>query len=437
MRGMLSQRADEIILTADWVLPISSPPIRRGCVRVLGERIVEVGTEMALSGSRPNEQRIDLGPSALLPGLVNAHTHLELTMFRGLFEDLDFFTWIRRLTAMKEKLSEADFLASARRGALEALRSGVTTVGDCASSGQVARAISEMGLRGIVFQEVFGPDVAQCEASMAGLRSALERQAPHAGSRVRLGVSPHAPYTVSERLFREVVGLALDRGLPVAVHAAESRAESTLIRHGTGPIADRLRERGIRWDAPGVSPIQYLARTGLLAARPLLIHAIDVDDRDLETIRETRSTIAHCPRSNAKLCHPVAPLLETLAARVRVGFGTDGAVSSNNCDLLEEARFAVLAQRSRRDGPLEGRESLDARAALKLLTLGGAEALGLEREIGTLEQGKRADLTAVDLSRLQHGPEATPEAAVVFSASAGDVVLTMVDGKLLWRRSAG
>ncbi len=434
---MLPGPVPEFSLSAEWVLPVVGEPIYRGAVLIRDGQIVKVGPRDAVKESSGAVRRIDLGNVALLPGLVNAHTHLELTRFRGRFEDLDFLAWIRRLTAEKETLAADDFLASARQGASEAIRSGVTTVGDCSSSGQVTRAISEVGLRGVVYQEVFGPEDSRCEAAMEGLCAELDRQGPIASQLVRLGVSPHAPYTVSERLFRAVARLALDRGLPVAVHAAESRAEGLLIRQGAGPMADRLRNRGIPWQAPGLSPIRYLSWTGLLAARPLLIHAIDIDGRDLDLLRDSGSSVVHCPKSNAKLCHGTAPLLEMLEAGVRVGLGTDGAVSNNNCDLFEEARFAVLAQRARADAPRRGLESLDARAALRLLTLGGAATLGLEEVIGSIECGKRADLIAVDLSRLQHAADAEPESAMVFSASAGDVVFTMVDGQVLWGRSCG
>jgi 5-methylthioadenosine/S-adenosylhomocysteine deaminase len=205
------------------------------------------------------------------------------------------------------------------------------------------------------------------------------------------------------------------------------------LREGAGPFASFLEDRGIAWRAPGVSTIQYLADLGVLAAKPLLVHVVDADLEDLERIRSSGASVAHCPKSNAKLCHGIAPLLELVSAGIKTGLGTDGAVSSNNCDLFEEARFAVLLQRTRRDATDVGMQGLDARAMLRLATLGGAEALGLASEIGSLEPGKLADLTVVDFSRAHHQPVSDPEASVLFSASAGDVMLTMVDGRVLYR----
>lgn len=431
----------DLLLTAGWVLPVASGPIRDGAVRVRSGRISWVGPradaerEGAASpaAGRPL-RRIDLGQAVILPGLVNAHTHLELTVLRGYAEETELASWIRRLTGAKyQKLDTPAYRASARWGALEAIRSGVTTVADGSDSGEVLDVLLESGLRGIVFHEVFGPDERDVTVSMAALRGVLDVLAPRATARVCLGVSPHAPYTVSPALFRAVTDLALERGLPMMVHAAESRSERLLLREGTGPFAESLLARGITWKTPGTSTVKYLARLGVLRARPLLVHAVDVDTEDIEEVRRSGAAVAHCPKSNAKLGSGIAPLGAFLDHGVRIGLGTDGAVSNNGCDLIEEARFAILLQRARAaaegQGPL-----LDARAGVRLMTLGGAEALGMEGEIGSLEPGKLADLAAFDLSGPHVAPVHDPEAAVVFAASGRDAVLTMVEGRILYQR---
>jgi 5-methylthioadenosine/S-adenosylhomocysteine deaminase len=424
----------DLLLTADWVLPVASAPIREGAVRVRAGRIAWVGrrADAEHDGVGPSA-RIDLGRAAVLPGLVNAHTHLELTVLRGHAEDVEFAPWIRRLTGAKyQKLDAGAYRASARWGALEAIRSGVTTVADGSDSGQVLDALVESGLRGLVYHEVFGPDEKDVAAAMAGLRGALDAMAPRATARVRLGVSPHAPYTVSPALFRAVTDLALERGLPVMVHAAESRSERRLLREGAGPFAEAFAARGIAWRPPGTSTVEYLARLGVLRARPLLVHAVDVDAEDIERLLLSGASVAHCPKSNAKLGSGIAPLGTFLERGVRVGLGTDGAVSNNGCDLLEEARFAVLLQRAKAAADGRG-EPVGARAAVRLMTLGGAEALGMDGEIGSLEPGKLADVVAIDLSGPRVAPAHDPEAAVVFAAAAAAVVLTMVEGRTLYR----
>lgn len=438
---MTSTHPGDFVLTASWVLPVSSPPILDGAVHVRDGRIARVGTvedvlrQADASRKAPHAPqtpltRVDLPDAALLPGFVNVHTHLELTLLRGYCEGLDFFPWIRRLTEAKYgRLGPEDYRTSVRWGALEAIRSGVTTVADAGDSGQVVDGVLESGLRAIVYQEVFGPDAKDCRVKLEELQASVDRLESRSTSRVRPGVSPHAPYTVSEPLFRAVKELALARELPVSIHVGESRAECSLVRDGHGPFADYLKSRGIPWQARGVSPVAYLAEMGVLEARPLLVHAVDSDSRDVQLIQSAGASVAHCPKSNAKLGHGVAPLLEFLEAGIKTGLGTDGAVSNNGCDFLEEARSAVLLQKAR---AVADSSNLDARAMLRLMTLGGAEALGLEAEIGSLEPGKFADLTAVSLSAPPLKPSHDPETALIFSASGRDVILTVVEGQVLF-----
>jgi 5-methylthioadenosine/S-adenosylhomocysteine deaminase len=367
-----------------------------------------------------------------LPGLVNVHAHLELTALRGAIEDRDFFRWIRRLTRTKyELLSADDLLASARWGTLEATRAGITTVGEVCDLGVSRQALLESGLRAVLFQEVFGPDPSAVESALMELRRKLDAHRSALGPRLVLGVSPHAPYTVSAPLFRGVTDLAMEGGYPICVHAAESSAEKDFVQTGTGPFADHLQARGIAWQPPGGSTVEYLESLGVLDARPLLVHCVTVGPGDVERMRVHGVRVAHCPKSNAKLGHGAAPLRALRAAGIPVGLGTDGVVSNNALDLFEEARACVLLDRalSRGCGP----DALPAAAdVLKMLTLGGAEALGLDREIGSLDVGKRADLTAVDLSGPHVEPVHDVETALVWSASARDVTFTMVGGEVLW-----
>jgi 5-methylthioadenosine/S-adenosylhomocysteine deaminase len=179
--------------------------------------------------------------------------------------------------------------------------------------------------------------------------------------------------------------------------------------------------------------VAYLESLGVLEARPLLIHAVTVDTEDLRRIQMSGSSVAHCARSNARFCHGTAPLAELLSSGIRVGLGTDGVVSTNACDLFEEARFAGLLQRSRTDAEKIPLDALEARGLLRLLTLGGAEALGLGEQIGSLEPGKLADIVAVALSGPHHVPVHDPEVSLVFSARPQDVLLTMVEGRVLYR----
>ncbi|MDQ2930673.1 MAG: amidohydrolase family protein, partial [Gemmatimonadota bacterium] len=330
---------------ARWVLPISSPPIRDGTVVELGGRIVYVGSRKDAPETADGTDR-DLGNCALIPGLVNAHTHLELTAFRGLLEDLSFREWIARLQGAKVAvMSPERFLDSARWGIAEGLRAGITTFADTCDSGVALEAMRERGVRGIMYQEVFSPsaDPKAVRAAAARLAEQLMRHDAFETDLQHVGVSPHAPYTVSDPLFTVVAR----SGRRMAIHIAESDAEHRFVSEGEGPFADAHRARGIPVARRASSPIGLLEKLGVLDAKPLLIHCVRVSDADIASIASSRSTVAHCPISNAKLGHGIAPLLEMLDAGVDVGLGSDSMAANNRMHLLEESRAAVLAQRIR------------------------------------------------------------------------------------------
>ena len=403
-------------------MPIVSEPLADGVVAVDGDRIAFVGP----SGEGPPGDERDLGDVLVLPGLVNAHTHLELTAMRGFLEDLDFRRWILRLTsARRDVLDPEALLDSARYGIEEGLRAGITTYADTSESGVVVRAMREAGVRGIVYQEVFGPDPAQCEASIGGLREKVANLRYLETRLVKVGVSPHAPYTVSDQLFRATTDFARQHGLPMAIHAAESSEEERLVAGGAGPFADSLRGRGIHVGIRGRSPVDMLDRLGVLAVRPLLIHCVRVDAADIDAIARSGCAVAHCPVSNAKLGHGVAPLVELLSAGITVGLGSDSVASNNRMDLLEEARIALLSQRAR----LGSFETPAAADVLELATLGSAAALGLADVVGSLEEGKQADLAAFPLDGVV--PTTDPTTAAVLSLGMSRASFVAVAGKPL------
>jgi len=417
------------LFRAAWVLPVVAPPIARGEVLVdsLG-RIAAVAPTGALD--LPSDILIhDLGHSLLLPGLVNVHAHPELTMFRGALEDLQFRDWILRLVGAKRSvLVEEDSAAAATWAMVEALAAGITTIAATEASGSAAGAMTAAGVRGVVYQEVFGPDPAQAESSIEGLRSAVEALRSDCGPRVRPGVSPHAPYTVSDALYRRVAGYALENGLPMAVHIAESRAERDLVVYGDGDFAPGLRARRIATPARARSPIDLLARLGVLDARPLLIHCVDVDDEDIAMIADAGCAIAHCPVANAKLGHGLAPLPRFRDSGIVVGIGTDSVASNNRLDLLEEARIGALLQRAAARRP----DALPPEELLRLCTLDGARALGMDDRIGSLQPGKDADLCAVSIDSPSTIPAFDPVATLFHSARGSDVVMTAVAGEILY-----
>jgi 5-methylthioadenosine/S-adenosylhomocysteine deaminase len=399
------------VLSADWVLPVAGAPIERGAVAFEGGRIVAVGSTAELGeGER-------FADSVIVPGLVNAHTHLEYAVYAGFGDGQPFGPWLRTHIERKARIGTDEFLAIARLGAAECLRSGVTTIADASFSGMAAVAASELGLRGLVAIEVFGQ-----ESERAGDASRrMNELEPVLDPRLCLGISPHAPYSVSPELYRA----AYELGVPVVTHLAESEDEVDYLRNGSGPIS-AVSEIA----PPGLTPVRHLAAHGLLGSHLLAAHCVKVDADEIALLAEHDVAVAHCPRSNAMLGCGVAPLKELRAAGLRIGLGTDSPASTPSFDLFEEMRTAVLAARGREERP----DALAGSEALELATLGAARAVRLENEIGSLSPGKRADLTVVSLAGSPYLPWEDPAAAVVFGGSPDRVLLTLVDGEERYRK---
>ncbi len=413
---------------AEWVLPITAPAVHRGTVAVDHDRIAYVGSR----DRAPAGDDVELGAAVLMPGLVNAHTHLELTAMRGFLEDLEFHTWIRRLvTARQEVLTRDMLLDSARLGIEEGLVAGITTYADTCSSGVAFDAMVERGVRGIMYQEVFGPAPATCEESITELKAKVAALQSRQTALVRVGVSPHAPYTVSDRLFAATARYAIQAQLPIAIHIAESDAEQRLVVEAQGPFADALLKRGIRVEPRARSPIQLLRGLRVLDAQPLLIHCVRANPMDVHAIHASGSSVAHCPGSNAKLGHGVAPLTAFLDAGIPVGLGSDSMASNNRMSILGEASLAALQQRAWVRRP----DAIPAARALRLATVDGARALGVDAEVGSLEVGKSADLAAFPLDE-RLAPVHDVESAVVFTLNAVPASLVTVAGTVRVRDGA-
>lgn len=407
------------IYSARWVVPVSAAPIENGAVAVEGQRIAAVGPRAEIVERFPESRVESFGDAIILPGLVNLHTHLELTAMRSYLEneETDFFAWLRKLTVARIELMTADDIrVSATWGACEAVRAGITCVGDASDAGMMSMmALRDVGLRGVVYQESFGPDARLAQENFEKLQSKVDQLRTLQSDLLRPGVSPHAPYTVCGAQLELIAEYANTEGVPLMMHAAESAAEEQFVRDGCGAFAEGLARREIEWKARGVSTIQYLKQVGVLEVKPLLAHCIRVDDRDIETLLASESQVAHCPKSNAKLGHGRAPFARFLEAGIVVGLGSDSVASNNTCDILEEARFATLMARAR-GGLVPGAD------ALRVATFG--------RE---LSEGALADLAVVSLTGVHQLPSYDPIATLIFASSGRDVILTVVAGREVYR----
>jgi len=365
-------------LQARVVYPVDQPPIEHGVVTIDGDQIVAVGNDAA------GGELIDLGSVALLPGLVNAHTHLEFSDLQQPLgrPGMSLPDWIRLVIAERRRDDRAANQAL-DRGVSESLGFGVTTIGD------ITTGPTSLGADVTHFHEVIGFSRARADSALAALAGRLSA-GPGENRRIRHGISPHAPYTVSPRLAEELVSLARTRNFPIAMHLAESREELELLRDGTGPFRALLEERSM-WDEGaiprGSHPLDYLQ---ILAKnlRSLVIHGNYLDDEELNFLAERkRMSLIYCPRTHAYFFHSPYPLGKALAAGVRVALGTDSRASNPDLDLLAEMRHAVQAH-----------PATDPQLVLRMGTLAGADALGRSDEVGSITCGKLANLIAIPVA---------------------------------------
>jgi cytosine/adenosine deaminase-related metal-dependent hydrolase len=430
----LRHAAGTVTLRARWILPMHLPPLEDADLMIENGRVVEIR-----KASRKVTPTVDFGNSAILPGLINVHTHIEYTVLRGLLEDRDFFPWIRQLTQLKSLITLRDWVSSATLGAAEMLAAGITTIGDASDAGATVAALLASGQRGMVYREVFGIESSVAESDTPNIVRALtqkvrdmQAQIARAGGedRIGVGISPHAPYTVRPDLLTALAEMAKREGMTQMIHLAESPAEMALHESGTGPFAEMFVRRGIRWETPACSPIAHVARHGTLTGPTIAVHCVHATPEDAQLLKSNGATIAHCPRSNGKLAAGFAPIRMLRDVGIPIGLGTDSMVSNNSADLFEEMRHAIFVARAREQRV----DALSTREALQMITCEAAQVLGLQQQVGTLERDKKADLCIVRLDGLHLSPavEDNIEGALVYSARASDVGLTLVDGQVCY-----
>lgn len=429
-----------MLLCARYVLPISGPHIEDGAVLVRGDRIVAVGDRAELAAEHPDEDVRDFGLAVLMPGFVDLHTHLEYAVFRGAVDDVPYTAWKMQVQRKEARLSSEDWMDSAVLGAMETLGSGITTVADITDSGNSVKAARATGLSGIVYREVSTMDKSLVAERIAAAETDIDAWTEAAGdAAVEIGIAPHSPYTCHPTLFTAAAELASRRGLPAAIHLAGSRDEYDFVRYGSSNLAQDFREQAgwhdVAWMPTGVSPVQYVLQWGLFDIdRLLAVHCVQVDDHDIDVLAENNVSVAHCPRCNAKLGMGIAPLKTFFEHGLTVGLGTDSPASNNTVDPFDEMRIGLLLQRGV-TSEADFYRYFTARTFVRLATIHGARALGLEHEIGSLEPGKRADLTVIDLSSSPHMvPTGDPYSALVHAANQKDVLATMVAGRVLFDR---
>jgi 5-methylthioadenosine/S-adenosylhomocysteine deaminase len=408
----------DLAIEARWVVPVEPAGVvlENYSVVVQAGRIAAILPAADAAEQYAPAEHLQLPDHVLVPGLVNLHTHAAMALMRGLADDLPLMTWLKEHIwpaearhASREMVYDGTLLAAA-----EMLRGGVTCANDMYFFPDAAgRAFVDAGMRAAIgliaieFPTAYASDPDDYLAKGVAARDAMRDQ-----SRLTFCFAPHAPYTVSDRTFTRIGTMAEELDLPIHLHLHET--------------ADEIRESVA---AHSVRPIQRLESLGLVSPRLIAVHAVHLNDSEVKLLARNGCSVAHCPSSNLKLASGFAPIPALLDAGVNVGLGTDGAASNNRLDVFQEMRTAALVAKAVSGNP----ETMPAHAALHAATLAGARALGLDRETGSIEVGKSADLCAVSLASLETRPCYDPVSHLVYAAGREHVTDVWVDGNRVVR----
>jgi cytosine/adenosine deaminase-related metal-dependent hydrolase len=404
-----------VIFRAKYLIPNSRLIIENGAIAIHGSEIVDIGRYPTLRNTGTGPIR-DLGDAVILPGLVNSHTHLELTN-HGAFVDrtAQLTNWLLQIVR-NQRWDKAWVDRAIQSGVEMSLAGGTTTVGDIHGSGQSAQTLKDAPIRKVVFLETTGFSPERSQIGTKRINTHLEA-APEPDSLIAFGVSPHAPYSTAASLYRHCCELALSRGLPLCTHLSETREEIEFLASGTNAFADLLTALQIPmedWTPPNRTPVQYMKALGVLAVHPLLAHCNYLTDEDIQTLAESGASVVFCPRSHHYFYHTDHPLERLLAAGVNVAIGTDSLASNWSLAMLDELRFLGKAW-----------DCLPPETLLDLVTINGARGLRL-RHIGKLEKGWLADFIAIELRNSRQ-----PIIEQILDESACNL-LTVVGGKICY-----
>jgi len=383
--------------------------------------ITAVGQSKKISQRFRGHRILHLNDAVLMPGLVNTHAHLELPPLLSQIKSRTFSGWILSLIRAKKLLDDKDYTSSARENINALIRNGTTTVGEICSHAISPALLKASGLRAVVFREIInmGPVGNGRESSPFKSPTPYER---HSGL-LTGGFSPHSPYTVSEAVLRSIKRVSLERNIRLAMHIAESKDEIKLMQRNQSGLEKLYEFAGweLDWAPRGSSAFEYLRRIGFLPSGLLAVHAVQVTDEDIALIKKSKISVAHCPRSNEEIRVGTMPLKKFLDAGIHVGLGTDSLASVPNLNMWDEMRYAYHIHRRDRITPAD---------IFLLATIGGARALGMGTEIGTLEPGKKADLIAVPLPKKDTGDLYSD-----LLRETKSCIMTMVNGKILYFNS--
>lgn len=414
----------KIILFAEKVLPISIPPLDGYAVIIEQGSIIDIETISEAERRNPYADKIRLEGAVIMPGFVNLHTHLELTGLKGkITEGLDFYDWIKELVKQKMVMTKKEYEDGVHMGIKEMISTGTTSVGEITLESISPYILNNYGIRGKVFYEVLGPS--EFLAGYLWFRKKREFKRFKDSDLLKAGISPHSCYSLSRGLLKRVSDYSLKHGVSLSSHISETEEEKRFVREGKGKIKEFIEGLGFTPPLPSYSdsPIEYFKELGLLRKDFIGAHSVWVNKKDIDIMKESSVSVAHCPRSNTNLNVGKAPVVDFIKEGINVGLGTDSLASNKSLNMWDEMRMAYKLHSS------DGLMPIDI---FKMATINGAKALGLEDKVGTIDVGKKADIIAVRMPKDLSGD--------IYSdllRETRDVLLTMVSGRILYQEEKG
>lgn len=426
-----------MILSAEIVLPISKPLIFDGAVLIENGKIIELGPLDNIKSKYRGHECITFENAVLLPGLINLHTHLELTAINKIIlkDKADFIGWILALVELKKGVSKSEINNGIKNGIKEITATGTTTIADIttrntfspvSACGESFNAIKNAGLRGTVFLEVINFDHSSADDYWNDTTKIIEMLRKNETDLLSVGIAPHSIYSVSSKLLKIARDYAIKEKMKMSMHVAESMEEKEFVSKNKGSIRD-IYHKKFKWDGKRdfkryLSSIKYIDKNGLLNKDMLTVHCVNLNEEDIRLLKERNTSVVHCPRSNTFIGVGVAPFDRLISNGINVGIGTDSYASNYSLSMWDEMRFAYLLHRKTNNSDIKAED------IIKCGTINGAKALGINNKIGTLDVGKDADLIAVRL----HKKDIDIYRDLLLNTKSDDILMTMVAGKIIY-----
>lgn len=427
-------------LLARWILPVSGEPVENACLALDADKIVGIFSRQdydQLEQKLKLERTCDFGEAIITPGLINLHTHLDYSGLKHFDNYSNFFSWIKGLIGISWQWSAEQWLESALGGAGEIIRSGTSMIVDSSVSGAAAKAVAASGLRGVVGLELFGINEEQAdqvfEAWLCKYQSFIDDASPELkkaidDKRLTLTIAPHTPYSVCPALIRKSLAWAKEKGRPLLIHIAESQAECRWLAAGDEQLDEFLKQAfqgelpPTPWRGHGLTAVEHMQKYGLLDENVLAAHVVQVNKTDVAILARHKVSAAHCARSNSRLRNGIAPLPLWIDAGIEFGFGTDSGASTDDLNVLSEARYAWSLHRAN-----DPTFNESAERGLYYLTLGAARSLKMDKTVGSLDAGKFADLSVFSIEKVPELARARPfECLLMGGAEVVDLVVSGV-----------